>query len=259
MGYSASAVQMLTSWLGSLLPEGGAILELGEQQISAGVPEVDIRNLLLKTLGHREVVESVLQERFIKGRRRIADAFAGSAFFYRCVDLFEGEMVLTADLNKYIVTDEWKNRFDVVTNFGTSEHIADQINCFRAVHDFTRVAGLMVHNVPFCGYYNHGLFNYHPAFFILLADANGYEIEALNISPPHLPFTIPNFPAMPGTATWNGIRHKSGILSAHLRKMHGRPFTLFTDYDVTAIGARSLAEPWASLMMERYDLRVREP
>src|SRR5262249_30745689 len=43
-------------------------------------------------------------------------------------------------------------------------------------HDATRVGGGMAHILPMNGYLHHCLFKYNPKFFLLLAQANDYEI-----------------------------------------------------------------------------------
>jgi SAM-dependent methyltransferase len=232
-------------------------LELGQQQINADVPIDAIRPLTLKASNDIQASEVLLDRYFAKGSRRVADAFRGSTFTYRCIDLVDGDFVINADLNSYSVPVEWRSKFDLVTNHGTSEHIADQINVFRAMHDFLKPGGTFFHVVPFAGYYNHGLFNYQPAFFILLAHANEYDIDQLDLSSPHLAFTIPVRNAMPGTASWAHIRQESGVLLVRMRKSHDRKFSLFTDYDVNLLGQRVMSGPWAEIMAERYDLRVR--
>lgn len=66
--------------------------------------------------------------------------------------------------------------FDVVTNFGTSEHVINQSAVFRFLHESARTGGAMLHVLPVAGGIDHGFFNYQPAFFLDLAEANGYEI-----------------------------------------------------------------------------------
>jgi hypothetical protein len=68
------------------------------------------------------------------------------------------------------------HEFDLVTNFGTSEHVLNQFNVFQTMHDFTRDNGLMYHDVPMGGYFFHGYFLYTPMFFLHLARANDYEV-----------------------------------------------------------------------------------
>ena len=44
------------------------------------------------------------------------------------------------------------------------------------MHNLTKINGLMLHDLPFEGYVNHGYFNYQPKFFYDLAIFNNYEI-----------------------------------------------------------------------------------
>ena len=65
---------------------------------------------------------------------------------------------------------------DIVTNFGTSEHVVGQEACFRNVHNFCRVGGLMVHFVPPEGTWaRHGLYRYTVDFFDRLATQYKYK------------------------------------------------------------------------------------
>ena len=258
MAYSPAMVETMTQWLGNLVPSGGALVELGESVINPDVPADTVRALLHKTCRCDADADRLQKEHFsASGRRRMADAFRISDFTYRCIDLTAGELVITADLNVWQVPPEWRGRCDLVINLGTSEHVADQINLLRVMHDLTKPGGTMHHSVPCFGYFNHGLYNYHPAYFILLAHANGYEDLSIALSPPHLPFTVAPTVAIRGSELWAAIPQQSGMLSARMRRRTANPFALFTDRDVTALGRDPLAAPWAQLMDERYDLRVR--
>lgn len=64
--------------------------------------------------------------------------------------------------------------WDVVTDFGTAEHVPDQYMLFNNVHQLCRVGGLMVHIVS--ANRNHGAWNYDTDFFHMLARACKYEI-----------------------------------------------------------------------------------
>lgn len=92
---------------------------------------------------------------------------------YRAIDLNGTDAAWAHDLNLPVPVDE---SFDVVTNFGTSEHVFDQAQLFRSMHALTRPGGLMLHAVPAQGGPDHGFYNYHPTFFHDLAAANGYRL-----------------------------------------------------------------------------------
>lgn len=80
--------------------------------------------------------------------------------------------------------------FDVITNFGTTEHVEsnwpdDQYMSFKNIHDMCKVGGIMFHQVPKADNWqgkNAGLntahcpYYYYEEFFKQLAEVNGYEI-----------------------------------------------------------------------------------
>jgi hypothetical protein len=255
VGYNEGTIDLLASSLG-MIPSGGSVLELGNQEIHAAAPLEKIKNLVRVAGGDPEIV---VQKYFQSGVGQISDAFEGSSFTYRCVDLYPGNRTIVADLNTYSVPDEWRGRFDLITNHGTTEHVADQMNAFRVIHDFAAVGAICQHYVPALGFFNHGLFNYQPAFFLFLAEANDYEIMLLDVGGPHLEHTLPPSRAMPNAREWAGIIITSGILIAHLRKRRDAPFKLFSDYDVTRVNVdRRLPREWIDLMRDRYDLRIHD-
>lgn len=71
--------------------------------------------------------------------------------------------------------------FDIVTNFGTTEHVKfGQYQPFKTMHDLVRLGGVMVSVVPEVGFLEeHGYFHYTKKFFEELASSNQYEIHLL--------------------------------------------------------------------------------
>jgi hypothetical protein len=68
-----------------------------------------------------------------------------------------------------------------VTNFGTTEHVANQLQSFKIVHDLATSGGLMLHVLPSSGGLNHGLVSYNPKFFWMLGRSNGYKIAFMTM------------------------------------------------------------------------------
>ena len=95
---------------------------------------------------------------------------------YRAIDLHGTAVAEQYDLNRPLPFSE---QFDVVTNFGTAEHIFNQLQMFKSVHDTTKPGGLMIHSLPNQGCYDHGFYNYHPTFVFDLSQANRYEVVTL--------------------------------------------------------------------------------
>ena len=80
------------------------------------------------------------------------------------------------DLNFDSVPAHLGGRHHLVTNFGTTEHVINQLNAFKIIHDLTAVGGIMIHELPSQGEINHAFFNYHPKFFDRLAHSNDYDV-----------------------------------------------------------------------------------
>src|SRR5262249_53757665 len=92
-------------------------------------------------------------------------------FEYIAIDL-AGEDVLKLDLNHALVPPELRDSQDIVLNAGTTEHVANQDNAFRLIHDLTKPNGIMIHDVPCQGNLTHGLVNYTLKFFWHLCREN---------------------------------------------------------------------------------------
>ncbi len=84
---------------------------------------------------------------------------------------------LNIDLREFII-EEWKNKFDIITNCGTTEHIypiESQYQVFKNIHFCCKLNGIIIHFVPF-GNRRHSHFYYGNKFFENIAQFNNYEI-----------------------------------------------------------------------------------
>jgi hypothetical protein len=109
--------------------------------------------------------------------------------FYKCLG-FDSYLALDVntdmgakivDLNEPVFVQGWDQQFDLVTNNGTGEHIFDQASVFQNAHDLCKLAGVMLHVLPFSPWINHGFYSYNPILFRDLAAANGYRIMYIAI------------------------------------------------------------------------------
>lgn len=85
-----------------------------------------------------------------------------------------GRGTITADLNKPLKPNP--GTFDLVTDFGTGEHVFDQAQVWCTVHALTKPGGFIAFDRPTQGYVNHGFYNTHPDLFRDIAAANAYDI-----------------------------------------------------------------------------------
>ena len=111
-------------------------------------------------------------------------SFAGELFEmadmkYDSIDIASGYNTTIVDLNTQVLPADMVGSYDSVLNFGTSEHILNQMNTFAAVHAATKAGGMIMHSVPSVGYVDHGYFCYTSRFFFDMAGYNEYELVDL--------------------------------------------------------------------------------
>ena len=108
-------------------------------------------------------------------------AFVGELFErvgirYNAIDIADGYRTTIVDLNHEPAPRQFVGTFDLVLNFGTTEHLLNQYNAFKFMHDSTKVGGYIVNSLPCVGYSNHGYFTYTPRCLFDLAGYNEYEV-----------------------------------------------------------------------------------
>ncbi len=101
---------------------------------------------------------------------------------YAAIDVDTREGVTYLDLNRDDVPFDLYRAFDLVINAGTTEHVSNQGNAFRIIHDLARTGGVMYHEVPAGGTIEHGFIAYQPVFFMRMAQQNEYEWLRFNLS-----------------------------------------------------------------------------
>lgn len=117
---------------------------------------------------------------------------------YECIDLNEENNSIPIDLRK---TFKIEKQYDVVTDFGTSEHVGSKpldwtaiYNCWKSKHDLCKDGGVIISENPKTGNWEGHGFNYYTVdFYNKLAELMEYEI-----------LTIGEHPAMNNTINgWN--------------------------------------------------------
>lgn len=67
--------------------------------------------------------------------------------------------------------------FDLVMDYGTSEHVKDHYQCFKNIHDLTKMGGIMIHENPKIGNWPGHCYHYlNQVFYEELAYKVGYTI-----------------------------------------------------------------------------------
>jgi methyltransferase family protein len=154
------------------LPTGGSIADLGCTQLRDATPE-DVRRFLGhfgKTPPNEEIARLATHNTFITEHMKAV------GFSYRAFDVVVAPNCEWLDLNRDEVPKRWRGHFDLVLNFGTTEHVINQFNAFRTLHDLAKPQGGLIYSLFLRGgYMDHGLLHYSDRFVDLLCQANRYE------------------------------------------------------------------------------------
>lgn len=116
------------------------------------------------------------------GRMTAKHYFTVKGAIHRSFDLNEEDGAIPVDLCKPVPSTYW-DYFDLVTNFGTSEHIKNQVQVFRTMHDCCRTGGYLLHSIPLVGSWRgHSPYHYREGFGTKLAEVCYYSVVSNSIS-----------------------------------------------------------------------------
>ncbi len=165
-----------------LLNKHAAVLDIGSSNLYSASP-TEIYNL---ALAYDVRIDDETVMRLSKGSAYGPDGTPNESFIgellecfgltYHSIDIADGYRTTILDLNTQPLPRRFVGTFDTVFNLGTTEHIFNQIACFRAIHEATKVGGHIVHQLPALGWLDHCYFLYTGRFFFDLANYNDYEL-----------------------------------------------------------------------------------
>jgi hypothetical protein len=95
---------------------------------------------------------------------------------YYSLDSLDPSATFCQDLNSSRLVLLPHGPFDLISNFGTSEHIFDIAATFEFSVNNLSPGGALLFGLPSFGDIGHGFYNVHPTLFFDLAVANGLEI-----------------------------------------------------------------------------------
>ena len=157
------------------------VLELGESEVQSFdlatclSKITDVTGLPLDTLQAELTVARQAPDRARFEEAQLVYRWLLNQSEYRDIDLGSRNPANRIDLN---YATDLESRYDVVINNGTSEHIFNQANVFKFIHDHTKVGGFMIHYTTGMGWVDHGFYNVQPRFFLDLAKYNGYKVHS---------------------------------------------------------------------------------
>jgi hypothetical protein len=164
------------------LDRARTLIEIGDQQISDPFilsPELDDLCGLFQCQ-KPPFLRPVGEENFTNLAPSSAAFWRTLGFDKQAIDI-RGDAI-RIDLNHETVPSPLRNKFDLLLNLGTSEHVANQGNAFQIMHDLVHAGSVMYHEVPAGGLIDHGFVAYQPKFFHALCRENNYELLFLKLT-----------------------------------------------------------------------------
>lgn len=197
------------------------VIELGSQDFWC--PRRNLVRALFEAFGRTAEMQPYLLETTNSSQLPARLLYEALGIKYHCVDVDGRAGTLVLDMNFDEPPAEHHGKYGLVTNHGTSEHLLNQFNVFKMMHDLARVGGVIVHAVPFTVHLNHGFFNYQPNFFECLARYNSYENLGIWVGPD---WTLASFvPWDPNLLDFLTLSAKTThLLVVAQRKLYDRPF-----------------------------------
>lgn len=100
-------------------------------------------------------------------------------FVHTSIDMNGYDGSLNIDLRKP-VPSEFLNKFNIVYDGGTGEHVDNQYSLFKNCHDIVMEGGTIIHILPKTGHFpNHCSYYYTIETFEKLNELNGYKTKEL--------------------------------------------------------------------------------
>lgn len=132
-------------------------------------------------LGNQHVMMTKEEARFARGVPAKPFFAEQGVALHVSVDINGQDGALPMDLSMRINKPEWRNLFDIVTDFGTSEHVGNTIQdlhqCRENCHTNVRVGGIMIFVNPMTGCWpGHGHHYFTCQHYALLAEKCGYRV-----------------------------------------------------------------------------------
>jgi hypothetical protein len=228
-----------------------SVIEIGAQQLSNNfLQDNDLLSRCCALFGKEKTsLGSPIESKTVDGVEQLADGNPTSRQFWQSIGFayasveFDGHRdSIPLDLN-YNRVRRMRAAFDLIVNTGTTEHVANQDNAFRVMHDLCKLGGIMYHQLPAGGMMTHGLVTYTPKFFWHLCRENHYEALILRVSS-HDANPVPQDVR---DSNLNHVGHDpipgdqvvpDFMIVAVSRKHHDKPFVMPLDLPADIVPAR---------------------
>jgi len=179
MGVSISVVQnTLELYNLGYLKDSKSIFELGSQDLH--IKKKDLKQLFDDAgLDSNVVDEYPNLDNWPDGPPRCSARYFYESLGikeYQCMDTNGDYGSIVHDLNKPFEDKSKFNKFDIVTDHGTTEHVFNIAECYKTMHNLTKPGGYIIVNQAVFNSVNHAYFLFDDSFIDGIAAANRYKV-----------------------------------------------------------------------------------
>lgn len=160
-------------------PFGGAVMQLGRQDVYATFEQFSEWARVQGVTLRADVTPAGSNRDDLRAKGYTDDATIFHALGFDTVHSCDISNYQNAshlmDLN-HPVPPELKEKYDLVVDGGTIEHIFDQAGLFRNIHSLLKTGGCVMHMSPSTNHMDHGFYMYSPTLLHDYYTANKYKI-----------------------------------------------------------------------------------
>ncbi len=182
MGIARGAARLILDEC-SKRPFKGTVLQLGRQKFFFNAAQLES----WAPLHHVTLTENVPASKPVDSLVH-GDSIDDKTFFHKIgfenvescdySDFQEADHVFDLNLP---VPSHLHNKFDVIVDMGTTEHIFNLPQVLKNLHDMLKVGGRVIHMLPSSNWVDHGFYMFSPTLFHDYYSANNWKIETSRI------------------------------------------------------------------------------
>ena len=176
MGMGMGAVKLtLDLWNQGIFKGMDSVMEMGAQGLHLTLSDFEELLYIAGITGYRKEIFATL-EKFPEGPGCSSKPLYEMLGIknYSCIDMDKMVGAIPIDLNKPLEDKTIYGKYDIVTDYGTNEHVFNTAEAYRTLHKLCKKDGiLMIGQVVYNG---NGYYAYDSSFFEGIAAANNYKI-----------------------------------------------------------------------------------
>ena len=176
MGLGIGSIQnILELYKFGYFKNSSSVIEIGSQELH--LKKEDLKELFDEVSLKSDLIDKYPNIKNWPERPRTSSKYLYESLGikeYHSIDINGDYGAIVHDLNKPFEDKSKFNKFDIVTDFGSCEHVFNIGECYRTMHNLTKPGGYII--ITQAVLRGNGYFKFDESFFEGIAAANNYNI-----------------------------------------------------------------------------------